>query len=99
MSFGSIAEDYDDLRPQPLQQVVDWLVPTGCEMAVDDAVAMLGTYSRGIVASPDDRAHGLAEACAGLTARFPGAATIDIPMQAGCRRADRIVRGLSASES
>ena len=35
MSFGSIAEDYDGLRPQAPQQAVDWLVPPGCEVAVD----------------------------------------------------------------
>ena len=35
MSFGSIAEDYDGLRPQPPQQAVDWLVPPGCGVAVD----------------------------------------------------------------
>jgi SAM-dependent methyltransferase len=62
-------------------------------MTVDNAVAMLGTYSRAIVASPDDRAQGLAQARAALQARFPGADTIDIPMRAGCWRADRIARG------
>jgi hypothetical protein len=35
MSFGSIAEDYDGLRPQAPQEAVDWLVPQGCEVAVD----------------------------------------------------------------
>ncbi|WP_077096993.1 class I SAM-dependent methyltransferase [Mycobacterium terramassiliense] len=62
-------------------------------MTVEDAVAMLGTYSRVIVASPDDRARRLAEARATLAARFPGADVIDIPMRARCWRADRIARG------
>lgn len=61
-------------------------------MTVEDAVAMLGTYSRVIVASPDARARRLAEARAALEARFPGADMIDIPMHARCWRADRIRR-------
>jgi hypothetical protein len=35
MSFGSIAEDYDGLRPQAPQEAVDWLLLPGCEVAVD----------------------------------------------------------------
>lgn len=35
MSFGSIAEDYDGLRPQAPPQAVDWLMPSECEVAVD----------------------------------------------------------------
>lgn len=62
-------------------------------MTVEDVVAMLGTYSRVIVASRDDRAQRLAEARAALEARFPGADAIDIPMRAWCWRADRIARG------
>jgi SAM-dependent methyltransferase len=61
-------------------------------MTVDDVVAMLGTYSRAIVASADDRARALAEARATLEARFPGADVIDIPMRAWCWRADRLAR-------
>jgi len=61
-------------------------------MTVEDAVAMLGTYSRVIVASADDRARRLAESRAALDARFPGAQAIDIPMRASCWRADRIAR-------
>jgi SAM-dependent methyltransferase len=61
-------------------------------MTVEDVVAMLGTYSRVIVASPDDRAQRLADARAALEARFPGAEVIDIPMRAWCWRADRIAR-------
>jgi len=61
-------------------------------MTVDNVVAMLGTYSRAIIASPDDRAQALIDARAVLDARFPGADTIDIPMRAWCWRADRIPR-------
>jgi SAM-dependent methyltransferase len=64
-------------------------------MTVEDAVAMLGTYSRAIVASPDDRAQALADARAALAAHFPGADTIDIPMRSWCWRADRIARGFT----
>ena len=62
-------------------------------MTVEDAIAMLGTYSRAIIASPDDRAQTFADARAALEARFPGADTVDIPMRAWCWRADRIARG------
>jgi SAM-dependent methyltransferase len=62
-------------------------------MHVDDVVAMLATYSRVIIASPDDRAQRLAHGRAVLAERFPGAETIDIPMQCRCWRADRIARG------
>jgi SAM-dependent methyltransferase len=61
-------------------------------MTVEDAIAMLGTYSRAIVASPDDRAQALVDAQAALAARFPGSDTIDIPMRSWCWRADRIAR-------
>jgi SAM-dependent methyltransferase len=62
-------------------------------MAVEDVVAMVGTYSRVIVASPDDRSRRLAQARAAVEARFPGAETIEVPMRAWCWRADRIARG------
>jgi SAM-dependent methyltransferase len=61
-------------------------------MTVENVVAMLGTYSRAIIASPDDRARALIHARAVLDERFPGADTIDIPMRAWCWRADRIPR-------
>lgn len=61
-------------------------------MTVGHAVAMLGTYSRAIVASPDDRTQALADARTALEERFPGADTIDIPMRSWCWRADRIPR-------
>jgi SAM-dependent methyltransferase len=61
-------------------------------MGIDDVVAMLGTYSRVIIASPDDRAQRLDNARAILTARFPDGDEIDVPMQSRCWRADRIAR-------
>ncbi len=61
-------------------------------MTLDDAVAMLGTYSRAIVASADDRGQALADARAALRERFPGVDSIDMPMRAWCWRADRVAR-------
>src|ERR1700722_1515193 len=48
MSFGSIAEDYDGLRPQAPQEAVGWLVPPGCEVAVDVG-AGTGLFTRTLV--------------------------------------------------
>jgi SAM-dependent methyltransferase len=62
-------------------------------MTLDDAVAMVGTYSRVIIASADDRARRLAHARAALEERFPGADTIEVPMRSWCWRAERIARG------
>jgi SAM-dependent methyltransferase len=61
-------------------------------MTLDDVVAMLGTYSRAIIASADDREQALADARGALQERFPGADAIDIPMRAWCWRADRLAR-------
>ncbi|WP_369829700.1 class I SAM-dependent methyltransferase [Mycobacterium sp. E2479] len=61
-------------------------------MAIEDVVAMVGTYSRLIIASSDDRARRLDHARALLAERFPGADAIDVPMQSRCWRADRIAR-------
>src|SRR6202000_219603 len=48
MSFGSIAEDYDALRPQAPREAVDWLVPADCQVAVDLA-AGTGLFTRTLV--------------------------------------------------
>jgi len=61
-------------------------------MTLDDVVAMLGTYSRAIIASADDRGQALTDARAALQERFPGVDAIDIPMRAWCWRADRMAR-------
>ncbi len=61
-------------------------------MILDDVVAMLGTYSRAIIASAEDREQALADARAALRERFPGVDAIDIPMRAWCWRADRVAR-------
>ena len=61
-------------------------------MTISDFVAMLGTYSGLITASPQEREAGLARVRAALDERFPGADEIDVPMRSLCWRADRLAR-------
>jgi SAM-dependent methyltransferase len=78
MSFGTIAEDYDGLRPQPPQDAVDWLVPPGCRVAVDVG-AGTGLFTRTLVdraaqviaVEPDARMREV------LTARSPGVRVVE----------------------
>src|SRR6201999_68315 len=78
MSFGSIAEDYDGLRPQAPQQAVDWLLPPGCELAVDVG-AGTGLFTRTLVdraaqviaVEPDARMRKV------LKARSPGVRVVE----------------------
>lgn len=74
-SFGSVAEDYDRLRPQPSDDAIAWLLPSGCEVAVDLA-AGTGLLSRVLARAvyrvmaiePDERmAAVLAARSAGVT--------------------------------
>ncbi|MBV9870033.1 MAG: class I SAM-dependent methyltransferase [Frankiaceae bacterium] len=61
-SFGAIADEYDRLRPSPGAAAVDWLVPDGCQVAVDVA-AGTGKMTRAltervptvIAVEPDER--------------------------------------------
>jgi len=62
------------------------------EMSVGDFVAMLGTYSGVITASPQEREAALARVRTALRERFPGADEIDVPMRSLCWRADRLAR-------
>ena len=84
--------DFDLPEPQLFHEIARETFRFVRTMPVEDVVAMLGTYSRAIIASADDRAQALSEARAALEARFPAADTIDIPMRAWCWRADRIAR-------
>jgi SAM-dependent methyltransferase len=61
-------------------------------MSADALIDMLGTYSGVITASPTNLVADLARARAALDELFPGASEIDVPMRAGCWRADRIAR-------
>jgi SAM-dependent methyltransferase len=62
-----------------------WMTPS-------DLADMLTTYSRVITADPAVRAAGRARAAAALTAEFPGASEIEVPMQSRCWRATRVSR-------
>jgi len=73
MSFGNVADSYDRVRPEPPQQALDWLVPAGCEVAVDLAAgtglftrALLGRAARVVAVEPDERMRGV------LAQRSPG---------------------------
>lgn len=62
MSFGSIAENYDGLRPQAPRQAVDWLMPSECEVAVDVGAGtglftrtLIGRAAQVIAVEPDAR--------------------------------------------
>src|ERR1700739_2860687 len=78
MSFGSIAEDYDGLRPRAPPEAVDWLVPSGCQVAVDVG-AGTGLFTRTLVdraaqviaVEPDARMRKV------LTARSPGVRVVE----------------------
>jgi SAM-dependent methyltransferase len=62
MSFGAIAEDYDRLRPRPADAAVEWLLPAGCEVAVDLGAgtgllsrALARRVGRVVAVEPDER--------------------------------------------
>ncbi|HEX3925377.1 MAG TPA: class I SAM-dependent methyltransferase [Streptosporangiaceae bacterium] len=62
MSFGAIADDYNRLRPGPAPDAVDWLLPAGCQVAVDLAAgtglltrALAGRVPRVVAVEPDER--------------------------------------------
>ncbi len=79
-------------EPQIFDNVAREVFHFARTMTIEDAVAMLGTYSRAIIASSGDRARALADARTALTERFPGADTVAIPMRSWCWRADRMAR-------
>ena len=61
-SFGTVAESYDRVRPGPPPEALDWLVPAGCELAVDLAAgtglftrALLGRAEQVVAIDPDAR--------------------------------------------
>jgi SAM-dependent methyltransferase len=72
-SFGQVADSYDRVRPGPPAPALDWLVPPGCQVAVDLA-AGTGLFTRALLArvlrvtavEPDPRMRGV------LARRSPG---------------------------
>jgi SAM-dependent methyltransferase len=73
MSFGSVAEDYNRLRPDPPESAVDWLLPARREQIVDLAAgtgklsrALARKSGRVIAIEPDPRMGAV------LRARSPG---------------------------
>jgi SAM-dependent methyltransferase len=61
-SFGGVAESYDRVRPGPAPAALDWLVPDGCEVAVDLAAGtglftreLLDRVARVVAVEPDRR--------------------------------------------
>jgi SAM-dependent methyltransferase len=77
-SFGAIAEDYDRLRPGPPEEAVDWLLPAGCQVAVDLGAGtglltrvLERKVPRVVAVEPDDRMRAV------LQARSPGTEALD----------------------
>src|ERR1700722_3381606 len=71
-SFGGVAESYDRVRPGPAPAALDWLVPDGCEVAVDLAAGtglftreLLDRVARVVAVEPDPRMRAV------LAARSP----------------------------
>ena len=85
-----MADDYDRLRPGPPADALDWLVPAGCEIAVDLGAgtglfsrALAGRVGQVIAVEPDDRMRAV------LAARSPGVRAVAgrgeaIPLPDGC---------------
>ena len=76
-SFGTIAGDYDRLRPGPPEEAVRWLVPAGCGVAVDMGAgtglltrALTGLAGHVVAVEPDPRMAAV------LRERSPGAAVV-----------------------
>jgi len=94
--FRQLHENVTLPDPQIFHQVAREASTFVRTMRLDDVVGMVGTYSRIITASPDDRERRLANARAVLRERFGAADWIDVPMQSRCWRADRVPRGAYA---
>jgi SAM-dependent methyltransferase len=89
-SFGNVADSYDRVRPQPPAEALDWLVPAGCQVAVDLAAgtglftrALLGRAAEVIAVDPDGRMREV------LAHRSPGVRVLEgrgeaIPLPDGC---------------
>ena len=72
-SFGTVADDYDQVRPAPPEEAVDWLLPAHCQVAVDVGAGtglltrLLARRAEQVIAvEPDERMRAV------LQARSPG---------------------------
>lgn len=86
LSFGTVAADYDRLRPEPADAAADWLLPPGCAVAVDLGAgtgkltrALAARVPRVIAVEPDERMREV------LASRSPGVTALagrgeDIPL-------------------
>ena len=102
-SFGSAADSYDRVRPGPAAAALDWLVPAGCDVAVDLAAgtglftrALLGRAARVVAVEPDARMREvLALRSPGVDARegrgeaIGTGPVIEMPLRSWCWRAGR----------
>jgi SAM-dependent methyltransferase len=77
MAFGSIAEEYDRLRPGPPDVALDWLLPARWRLAVDLGAgtgllsrALARKVARVVAVEPDERMRAV------LAARSPGVEVI-----------------------
>jgi SAM-dependent methyltransferase len=89
-SFGRVASNYDRVRPGPAPAAVDWLLPDGCEVAVELAAgtglftrAIEGRVAQVVAIEPDERMREI------LVARSPGIQVLDgraeaIPLPDAC---------------
>lgn len=76
----------------PLRDIATAVFPFTRRMTAGTVIEWLGTYSRVITASEQDRDAYFAGVRAALAEHFPGAAEIDVPLHSACWRADRAIR-------
>jgi SAM-dependent methyltransferase len=101
-----LAGQPDPSGPRPRFRNGDVVLPTGHSftdiettsftfsktVAVEDFAPMIGTYSRIITASEQERGEILSRVRSAVEARFPGATQIELPMRSLCWRATRAAR-------
>ena len=99
-SFGSVADSYGRERPGPVAAALDWLVPAGCDVAVDLAAgtglftrALLGRAARAVAVEPDARtrppSRGAPPGGVAVRRRAGTGPVSAMPLRSWCWRADR----------
>jgi SAM-dependent methyltransferase len=86
-SFGAVAEDYDRFRPPPPGEAVEWLLPLGCDIAVDIGAGtgaltreLVGRARRVIAVEPDPRMRAVLSARASRATVISGRAE-EVPLR------------------